>query len=53
MAYLGEPDKALEYLEKAYTDREPVLLTMRHLPVPDTLKNDPGFQELMERIGFP
>ncbi len=53
MAFLGEPDKAFEYLEKAYNDREPVLLTMRQLPVPDTLKNDPRFQMLMERIGFP
>jgi adenylate cyclase len=54
MAFLGEPDTAFEYLEKAYNNRESVLLTLKYqLPVPDTLKQDPRFQYLLERIGYP
>lgn len=54
MAFLGEPDKAFDYLEKAYDAREPVLLMLRYqYPVSETLKADPRFQQLLKRIGFP
>jgi len=52
-AFLGELDKAFDYLENAYNDREPVLLTLYQLPVPETLKTDPRFQQLLEKIGVP
>lgn len=54
MAFLSMPDKAFEYLERAYNDRDPLLLTLRYeLPVPETLKADPRYQKLLNRIGFP
>jgi hypothetical protein len=41
-------------MEKAYEDRDPILVTINSWPnVPDTLKNDPRCQELIKRIGFP
>ncbi len=45
---------AITYMEKAYEDRDPILVTINSWPnVPDTLKNDPRCQELIKRIGFP
>lgn len=53
-AYLEGLDTAMEYLEKAYEDREPPLLTLKHEHwVPDSLKEAPRFQALLKRIGFP
>jgi adenylate cyclase len=53
-AYLEGVDAAMVYLEKAFEDREPPLLTLKHEHwVPDFLKEDPRFQNLLERIGFP
>jgi pentatricopeptide repeat protein len=54
MAFLGEPDKAFDYLERAYDDRDPVLLSLKYeLPVPETLKADPRFQKILDKIGLP
>jgi tetratricopeptide (TPR) repeat protein len=54
MAYLGELDTAIEYLERAYNDREAAILTIKHqLPVPTTLRQDPRFQQLLDKIGYP
>ena len=53
-AWMNDIDLAITYLEKAYEDREPVLLTIKTWPnVPDNLKNDSRCQELIKRIGFP
>ena len=53
-AWMNNLDLAITYLEKAYEDREPMLLTIKTWPnVPDNLKNDSRCQELIKRIGFP
>ena len=53
-AYLNGPDEAFEYLEKAYSNRDPFLLTLRYEHwVPEILKEDPRFQQLLQKIGFP
>jgi adenylate cyclase len=53
-AYLENLDEAFEYFEKAFKDREPVLLSFKYEHwVPDTLREDPRFQKLLDRIGFP
>jgi adenylate cyclase len=53
-AYLGDLDTALKYLEKAFDDRDFTLITLKYLPcVPASLRNDPRFQNLLDRIGFP
>ena len=54
-AWLGNLDKAIEYEQKAFDNREPVLITFRIKDVPalpDTLIKDPRFQQLMKRIVF-
>jgi adenylate cyclase len=53
-AYLGDLDAAVRYLEKAYHDRESVLLTFRtELWVPDLLRADARFQRIMDKMAFP
>jgi adenylate cyclase len=53
-AYLGDLDRAFEALEKAYNDIDIHILTIKVAPyVPASLKNDPRFQNLLDRIGFP
>lgn len=53
-AYLGNIDEALQYLEKAYHDRDPIILTLKYESwVPATLKENPRFKQLLTRIGFP
>jgi len=52
--YLNELEEAFEYLEKAYIDRDPVLLMLKYAQwVPVLIREDPRFQKLLDRIGFP
>ena len=52
-AYLNEMDEAFDYLEKAYAERDPVLLVLKHARwVPLNLRNDSRFQSFLRRIGF-
>jgi len=48
---LGENDKALEYLEKAYAPRE--IAGIRSDPLSDPIRADPRFQALLRRMAFP
>ena len=50
---LGEYDKALEYLEQAYETREGWLVLMQVEPLYDSLRKEPRFQDLIERMNFP
>lgn len=53
-AMLGDIDTAFGYLDHAYNDRDPILIQLKHSPnVPASLKSDPRFQNLLDRIGFP
>ncbi|HUQ96712.1 MAG TPA: adenylate/guanylate cyclase domain-containing protein [Chitinophagaceae bacterium] len=53
-AYLGDLDEAFSYLDKAFEEHEPALLTLKHEHwVPENLKADLRFQNLLSRIGFP
>jgi len=53
-ACLDQLDEAFEYLEKACSEHEPILLCLKYQPwVPDSLKEDPRFQKVLERVGFP
>jgi pentatricopeptide repeat protein len=53
-AHLQELDEAMELLEKAFTAHDPLLLALKYdYWVPDNLKADPRFQNLLDRIGFP
>ena len=52
--YLHDDDLAHEYLEAAYLDHDPVLLLLKYADwVPPSLRKDPRFISLMQRIGQP
>jgi len=52
-AGLGENNRTLEWLEKAYQERHPYLILLKVQPVFRKLHSDPRFQDLLRRIGFP
>jgi adenylate cyclase len=53
-AWMGDFDSAMIYYEQAFHDKDPLLLhAKRDRNVPQSLKEDPRFHNLMDRIGFP
>jgi tetratricopeptide (TPR) repeat protein len=51
---LGQKDKAFEFLEKAYQERSPDIAYFLRADLRlDTLRQDPRFQDLLRRVGFP
>jgi hypothetical protein len=50
--YAGEKDHALEWLEIAYEERD-ANMPYLGLPIYDSLRSDPRFQDLLRRIGLP
>jgi TolB-like protein/DNA-binding winged helix-turn-helix (wHTH) protein len=51
---LGDSDRALAYLSKAYAEREAKLPEQLYNPtISDRLRADPRFQELIRRTGIP
>ena len=50
---LGKKDKAFEWLEKAYEQRGKWLSLIKVEPMYDSLRSDPRFQDLVERMNFP
>ncbi len=53
MAVTGERDKAFEYLDKAYADREIELVLGIRRPALDPIRSDPRFADLMRRLDLP
>ena len=53
-AYLGDMDEAINFLEQAYIDRDPILIMLKYERwIPTLLEEDKRFQDIIERIGFP
>ena len=50
---LGEAERAMEYLEKAFEDHSHWLLYLHIDPSMDPLRGTPRFQHLLERVGLP
>jgi tetratricopeptide (TPR) repeat protein len=51
---LGQNDKALEFLEKAYQERSPdIAYSLKADLRVDSLRPDPRFHDLLRRVGFP
>ena len=48
----GNSDRALEFLEKAYEERDPTLPYIGQ-PLWDPLRSDPRFQELLRKMNLP
>jgi TolB-like protein/Tfp pilus assembly protein PilF len=52
-AALGDLDRAMEWLEKAYAERSSALVYLRIEPLFDPLRGDRRFADLVRRMGFP
>jgi len=52
-AALGDKDQALEWLEKAYSNRDDRLVFVMTDPLMDSVRTDSRFQDLSRRIGLP
>jgi len=50
---LGDKDKAFEWLENAYNERNHWLIWIKVEPRFDSLRSDPRFTDLLRRIGLP
>jgi serine/threonine protein kinase/tetratricopeptide (TPR) repeat protein len=50
---LGENDRALEYLEKSYEEHSHWLIYLHLDPSMDALRSNPGFHDLLRRVGLP
>jgi TolB-like protein/Tfp pilus assembly protein PilF len=48
----GDADKAFEWLEKTYTDRDPGLSYMKMDPTLGRIRDDPRYVPLLEKIGL-
>jgi TolB-like protein/DNA-binding winged helix-turn-helix (wHTH) protein/Tfp pilus assembly protein PilF len=49
-AALGETERAFEWLEKAYTDRDPMMALLNTDPAYDRLRSEPRFADLLRLI---
>jgi len=49
---MGEKEKAMEFLEKAYTDHEVEMYWLKVEPLFRPLHGDPRFEDLLLKIGF-
>ncbi len=45
--------RTMTWLERAYEERNPMLIGAKTDPPLDPLRSDPRFQDLLRRIGFP
>jgi lipopolysaccharide biosynthesis regulator YciM len=52
-ANLKDKEKTLEYLNKVYQQREPNLVDLKRQRKYDFLNDEPEYQELLRKIGFP
>ena len=51
--FLGEKDKALEWLERSYSQRETLaLVALQSDPELDGIRNDPGYAGLLKKLGL-
>lgn len=51
-AALEDRNQALAWLEKAYTQHSPELITLKVNPAFNSLRGDPRFQDLLDRLGL-
>jgi serine/threonine-protein kinase len=49
---LGDKDRAFEWLEKAYAERFPPIISLTTEPIFDDLRSDPRFGDLAKRINL-
>jgi len=52
-AELGQNDQAFRWLDTAYQERDPNILSLKTDFVLDSLRSDPRFPELVGKVGLP
>ena len=52
-ATLGDKDRAFEWLEKGFEERDTFLTRIKVEPEFDSLRSDPRFADLVRRVGLP
>ena len=50
---MGEFYRAFEWLEEAYEDHEVAMYWLKVEPAFQTLRIDPRWQEMLDKVGFP
>ena len=50
---LGEIDQGFEWLEKAYEERDTVMIRLKVNPQFDKVRSDPRFKAMLKRMNFP
>jgi TolB-like protein/DNA-binding winged helix-turn-helix (wHTH) protein len=53
IAFTGDKDETLKYLEAAYRDHSPNMVGLQSEPVLDFLHSDPRYQALVKKVGLP
>jgi tetratricopeptide (TPR) repeat protein len=55
LAYIavGQRDKALDQVERAYAEHSPVITSIGVDPYYDSLRNEPRFQALLQKLDLP
>ena len=51
--YAGDTAHALDWLEKAYDDRDPSMPYIGCMPIFDPLRSEPRFQALLRKMNLP
>jgi TolB-like protein/Tfp pilus assembly protein PilF len=51
-AGMGEVDKAIEWMEKAYEERDPAFSLIKSVPSHDYMHSDPRFRALLKKMGL-
>jgi len=49
---LGDKDQAIQWLSRAYDEKSDYLVYLNVLPLLDDLREEPGFKELVRRVGL-
>jgi pentatricopeptide repeat protein len=50
---IGEMDQGFEWLEKAYTQGDPIIPQIRDLPSLFPIESDPRYNEMIRKLNFP
>lgn len=50
---LGDKEQAIEWLERAYENREDGMVWLNSDPILDDIRTDPRFRELVRKVGLP
>jgi len=51
-AFIGDKEKALDWLEKSYQNHEVEMTWLKEDPLLDPIKNDPRYIDLLKKVGF-